>query len=140
MNAKRLLVLVDPNARDGEAGLATAQQTLASGGHVILAALLSGPTAAPLRHYSLTEDIPLARAADEYLTQIAERLGSGRVSKATLTGDDFAGEVLGLIEASDVTTVVMPVAMPRYYARSVRALITLTPVPLAIVPMSHEAA
>lgn len=140
LEAKRLLVLVDPNAPDGEAGLAMAHQTHTTGGHLTLAVLLSGPPAAPLRHYSQTEEISLIDAATEYLRQVAERLGAGRIDHAMLEGLDFATEVLSVIEDTGATGVVMPVALSRHYARAVRALIALTPVPIAIVPMSRVAA
>lgn len=138
--SKRLLVLVDPNASDGEAGLAMAHQTLTSGGHVILATLVSGPAAAPLRHYAHTEEISLMEAATEYLRQVTERLGSSRVSHATLDGLDFASEILTVADTQGATGVVMPVALSRHYGRSVRALIAVTPIPIAIVPLTRAAA
>lgn len=140
LEAKRLLVLIDPNSPDGEAGLAMAHHTLTTGGSVILATFLSGPSAAPLRHYSHSEEISLIDAATEYLRQVSERLGRGRVSHTMLDGIDFASEVLTTIEQAGATGTVVPVALSRHYARSVRALISLTPVPIAIVPMTRAAA
>ena len=97
---------------------------------------LGGPTAKALRDFADAEQITVAAAADRYLEQVVTQVRDSGVAadRLTIEGKDTAGEILGLVDGSDVTAVAIPIAGRSTEKRVLDRLARHTSVPVLLVP------
>jgi hypothetical protein len=107
----RLLVVLDPSARDGDSGAFLARTLVGADGHIELAVPLSGPAAQALQRYAESESITVKEAAEIYLRQTIQRIGGSDTTGTLLDGSDLAVEVAAAVTASNSGGAVMSRSM-----------------------------
>ena len=133
IQAKRVLIVLDPRSSAGEAGIAAARTTLEDGGHVVLATFLSGPMAAPF-HDEATDGRRVVEVAGGYLDGIADRLGQARVTAEMIDGQRAVEEIRASIDRHGATGLVLPATTLGLLGRGINALLAAAPVPIALLP------
>jgi nucleotide-binding universal stress UspA family protein len=131
------LVALDPTAEAGEAALPLATYAAkVTGGRLTVLVALGGPTAQAFRDFAEAEQITVAAAADRYLEQIVTQVRDSGVAadRLTIEGRDTAGEILGLLDGSDVTALAIPIAGRSTERRVLDRLARDTSVPVLLVP------
>jgi len=136
---ERLLVVLDPSSREGDAGAKLARSLVGLEGHIHLAVALSGPESAALQDYAAAESMTVKDAAEIYLRQTKERLGSQGVTSTLLDGTDLAADLVDAVESSNSGGAVMPEAMVER-AQSDRATWGAISFPVLVVPTFRVAA
>jgi len=131
------LVALDPTSEAGEAAVPLATYAAGiTGGRLTLLVALGGPASRALHEHAASEEITVATAANRYLDRVVSQVrGSGIAADGvTIDGDDPAGEILSILDGSDVTAVAIPIAGHASEGHLLDELARRTPVPVVLVP------
>lgn len=131
------LVALDPTSEAGEAAVPLATYAAGiTGGRLTLLVALGGPAARALHEHAASEAITVAAAANRYLDRIVSQVKDSGVAAdgVTIDGDDPAGEILSIVDGSDVTAVAIPIAGHASERNLLDELARRTPVPVVLVP------
>lgn len=131
------LVALDPTAEAGEAAVPLATYAAGiTGGRLTLLVALEGPASRALHERAASEETTVATAANRYLDQVIAEVRSGGVMAdgVTINGTDPAGEILGILDGSDVTAVALPIAGRTSEERLLDELARRASVPVVLVP------
>lgn len=144
IESKRVVVVIDPRSASGELGLRVARTVLSEGGHVRLLTFTTGPMSRPFHDRRDADGVPAGVAAgvaaQSYLEDIMDRLGSSRVQCELIDGQRAIDQIRTIVLEWDASGLVLPATALGLLGRGTNSLLAASSVPIAVMPRLMSAA